>query len=203
MRPKYSFSNYSDSGLKDKATQIHNMMSVLPLFPTPPVGYAVLLVLIQSFNNAIAAALNRDKVKVTEKRNLRVQLEVSLKELAIYIMGITDDQLTMEQTGFDVTAAGSPIGIPAAPQSVKTQSAGTGSVRVDWKRVHGANNYIVEMTTGDPEDPQAVWTVAGYPTQSKLDVQNLSPLTYYWFRVKANGTAGAGLPSAPAVGLSV
>lgn len=202
-RPKFGFARYSDSELADKATQIHAMMSVNPLFPTPPVTYVALLALIQGFNSAIANALNRDKVKVAQRREVREDLEQALKTLAAYIMTITANELEIEETGFDVVERSGPVGVPAAPQNVRTSSAGAGKVQVEWKRSHGALSYIVEYTTGDPELPGTVWLQAGTPTQTKFTVEGLNPLTYYWFRVRANGTAGVSEPSAPGVGLSI
>ncbi|MDZ4844735.1 MAG: fibronectin type III domain-containing protein [Chitinophagales bacterium] len=201
-RPKYGFGGYSDSTFADKATQIHSMMSVCPLYPAPPIAYPALLALVQNFNNAIVAAINRDKVKVTQEREIREELDQALKTLAIYMMTITDVKLEIELSGFDVVERGAPIGIPVAPQDVHTASVAQGTVHIEWKRVHGAFNYVVEATTGDPESPTTVWSNVAVPTQTKCTVENLNALTYYWFRVRANGAAGLSLPSAPAIGLS-
>lgn len=202
-RPKYGFSNYSDSVLADEALQIYNMMSVNPQFPNPPIAYPALNTLIQGFNSAISNALNRDKVMVTQKREVREDLEHALKSLAIYIMSITENALEIEQTGFDVVQPGMPVGIPAAPNNVRTASIAQGTVHVEWKRVRGANSYVVEATTGNPESPATVWTKVALPTQCRATIEGLTALTYYWFRVRAIGAAGEGLASQPAMGLSM
>ncbi|MEM9052024.1 MAG: fibronectin type III domain-containing protein [Bacteroidota bacterium] len=45
--------------------------------------------------------------------------------------------------------------------------------------------YQIEFTTTDPALPDAAWTSAAVTSKSRVEIDNLSQGTMYWFRVKA------------------
>jgi hypothetical protein len=65
------------------------------------------------------------------------------------------------------------------------RSAKGGEVDLNWKAVAHGKAYQVEMTTTDPADLNAEWTVALVSSKSRVSVKNLTRGTMYWFRVKA------------------
>jgi hypothetical protein len=82
------------------------------------------------------------------------------------------------------------VGPVAAPTDVvinQTDSAGT--VRMDWKRVRGANSYVIERAA---DGPQLTWIQALATTKSKAIVNTMTSGTKYWFRVAGIGAAGQG-----------
>ena len=97
---------------------------------------------------------------------------------------------------------GGPIG---AMEQVKNLAAATsgimGVIDLSWDAVRGASDYIIEMSSTDPND-QAQWQLAGYAHKSSFSVEGLDSVKVYWFRVCALGTAGKGPYSDPARGVT-
>jgi hypothetical protein len=192
-RPKYGFKGYSDSGLKDKLQHIIDSLTGNPNFLTPVPTLVVLQDKVDAYAQALADAQSRDEVAVSEKNDLRDELEVLFKALAGYVMNITSDRTVILTSGFDATGPSDPVGHLPAPQ-LKIES-GQGMVRIDISPIRGAANYIVEMCDIDPQLPEAEFYVIGNPTASRFEAA-CPPLQYRWIRVRANGSAGEGDNSA-------
>ena len=103
-------------------------------------------------------------------------------------------------SGFEVRRKPSPRPPVTRPVALKAdRSSKTGQVKLAWQPVKGSKQYIVEMATTDPIDPNTVFTFVGYTSRAGYSVDNLEPGTYCWFRVKALGTRSESNFSDPAV----
>ena len=103
-----------------------------------------------------------------------------------------------KSAGMDVFGARTPVGpMPKVEGLRATQGDADGTVDLHWNAVkRGLANYIVESTS-DPAG-LAGWHTAASPTRSSATIAGLTPGQRCWFRVAANGSAGAGPWSDPA-----
>jgi len=201
-RPKYGWSQYSNSAFKDKAQLIKDSVYNVPELTAVPVTQAQLSDLVTAYAVLLAASLNRSKVTISERNDARESLETALTIIAGYIQTVTTDKAVIEAAGYNAVERGNPVGKPAVVTNSFAKSYGPQTILIEWDRVpRGVNNYIVFMSTSNA--PDAEFQPVGYPTASRFEVTGLNPLTYYYFTVRANGAGGLGDPCPVITGLSI
>jgi hypothetical protein len=141
------------------------------------------------FVDATSTAQFGDRRAIFQRNTLGEELKEMLRQLGAYVAFVAQgDGNVILSSGFEVRRDAEPTPPLTEPADVSASRSGqSGQVFLDWAAVRYALNYQVELTTTDPVDPAAVWTPAGLSSKSKLTVDNLTPGTYYWFRVKAYG----------------
>jgi len=78
---------------------------------------------------------------------------------------------------------------PAAPKSVKCTTATTSTIKVSWKKVGDAKQYIVYEQSGSS------YVKVGSTKKTNYTVKNLAPGTQYTFKVAAKSSGGTGKKS--------
>jgi fibronectin type 3 domain-containing protein len=91
----------------------------------------------------------------------------------------------------DYASATTLSGIPAAPAGVTAEAQSSSSIRVSWKSVSGATNYVVYRAAGS-EGPYA--NIASTGSASYTDT-GLSANTAYYYKVSAGNDYGEGAQS--------
>lgn len=104
--------------------------------------------------------------------------------------------------GMDVRKLATPVGLPNAPVNLEAMVSNyRGAVDLNWNPVNGSRNYTVFITESDPKTSDD-WTPVHATTKSKAMISDLTPGTFYWFKVVAHGTAGLSPASDYTMGLA-
>jgi len=108
------------------------------------------------------------------------------------------DKAIIESAGVGATDEPTPVGeLPQVENLSLTHGDNPGEVDAGWNPVANKKNYTVQVT----DDPigSTAWITRGNPTKSSITIDGLISGKKMWVRVCANGTAGAGAFSDPAV----
>ncbi len=108
------------------------------------------------------------------------------------------DKAIIESAGMSASDEPSPVGeMPQVKNLSVTRGDNPGEIDPHWDPVPKSKNYTVQVT----DDPigSAPWITRGNPTKSKMTIDGLTSGRKVWVQVAANGTAGTGAYSDPAV----
>lgn len=86
-----------------------------------------------------------------------------------------------------VGSVGTSSVLPATPKSVTAAPVGTTSLKASWAAVAGATSYTVTYAAESQGQPVFVKVASG----TQFTATGLAPGTRYWFKVRAETTAGA------------
>ena len=126
----------------------------------------------------------------------RTALDDLLTQEALYVDGVAKGAAAViAEAGMAVAAEAAPVGaMPKVTGLVATQGDADGAVDLHWEPVRrGLLNYTVELTTA--AGGQGGWQFVKVASKSSASATGLTTGQRYWFRVTANGAAGAGAPS--------
>jgi len=161
-------------------------------FPTP-VDLAEISAAADALESATESALNGGRIQHLAKREAVEALRKLLRNEGAYVQSASDgDANKILSAGMLVNKKPQPVGVLPAPKDLlATVSNFEGAIDLDWARVDGGRSYTVYINSGDPNDDKA-WTPVYATTKSRATITDLSPGTFYWFKVAANGAAGMG-----------
>jgi hypothetical protein len=104
----------------------------------------------------------------------------------------------IESAGMGASDEPGPVGdMPQVEALSLSRGDNPGEVDAHWHSVKKRKNYTVQVTA-DPLG-SAAWITRGNPTKSSITIDGLTSGSKVWVQVCANGTAGAGPFSDPAV----
>src|SRR5690606_32365925 len=83
--------------------------------------------------------------------------------------------------------------VPVVPTGLAAQAAGTSSIELSWQPVADATDYTVAFAA--EEDGAVTYTAVRSGTS--YTASGLLPDTSYWFKVRAENTAGSSVFSTP------
>lgn len=128
------------------------------------------------------------------------ELKGMMRTLSNYVAMIAEGNgLVILSSGFKIRNQAIPAPPVAIPTSLLAQrSSYRGVVEVKWEPVDHANSYQVMMTSTDPNDETAEWDSAAVSSKTKAKIHDLTPGTYYWFKVKSIGSSSESGFSDPA-----
>lgn len=171
-----------------------------PRFPDPKPTLAEVAAKREELKALEIKSYDGDRVAIADRNTVANELKNMLRKLSLYVAFVAEgDAGAILSSGFYVRKESSPANSLLQPSAVKARRTDhKGRVRVNWKPVTNAVNYLVEMTTVDPNNSDSVWSISACTTRSKIDIDNLKPGTYYFFRVKACGRGKESGYSAPA-----
>ncbi len=202
-RLKYGLSGLSASELLLKSIHLVEKMSGNLYYPTPDPT----LVVVEAAQNALAqamqAAMDGGKDRTAIRDMKADELRDLLHDLGDYVQATAKgDAAKIISSGFEIVQPGGPIGAMEQVSNLVALTSGMmGVIDLSWNPVRGASDYIIEMSTTDPND-QAQWKLAGYAHKGSFSVEGLDSVKVYWFRVCALGTEGKGSYSDPARGIT-
>lgn len=202
-----STGKYTDSQLIPRAQQVHDAMTANVItFPTAdlPVSMANLQLYIDSYTDAVAAAIKGTISQTADKDNAKRVLVLALKQLALYVTGVAtfggtgtpDKNLTSRAivalSGFKLSANPTPVdpisGIPA-PQVRKAISEDPGSLKILVRQYTNPNrntklwqvNYRTSAIPGTPGTPAGLWVTQTFTGQNQILLTGLeSGVSYDW-----------------------
>jgi hypothetical protein len=191
--------------LVSKAQDIVDAMTDNTNFPTPTPALASITAKIEMLETAIRKAQWRDKRFMAARNEQMVELKKMLMTLSEYVsITAQGDREVILSSGFGVAKEPEPITELRQPKNLGTiLCKQEGRVKLNWDSVPGALNYLVDMTTTNPASGEASWSVAGYTSKSRFQIDNLPSGVKYWFRVRALGTRDESAYSDPALGMAI
>ena len=114
--------------------------------------------------------------------------------LASGAMKITTDAGDLTGGGWDLASEGAPVGQLSAPANFHATTGDmTGSVDLAWDSQRGVQTHIAHYATA----PTGPWTQGYVGKKSSCTIGSLPSGVEHWFRVQANGAAGASDWSGP------
>lgn len=190
IRVSLSYRRKPDSGLFGFAGGAFRGLTKNPYFPEPPFALADLAAATEAFGQAIDAADDggkRLKAARTAKRKFLLKL---LRELAAYVQFTAKgDPVKINSAGFDIASqntAQTPL--PRIP-GFRIENAGSTKLQLKVKPVKNARMYEVWLHTGDGNWKS--WQL--FRNTRRMILENLTPGTMYWIRLRAlGGSTGAG-----------
>jgi hypothetical protein len=166
-----------------------------PYFPTLPAEYGELKEALPGYNNALADAKGRDRVKVSMKDDQKANVLRLLTVLADYVTGTSKGDKTMLlSSGFDVTGNI----VTEAPElsieklEVEAREPGIAITRIT--KATAAIAFVHEYATESP-GANTTWTSEG-TSETNYTFRGLSSDKRYWFRVVTIGKNGQRVYSA-------
>lgn len=187
-------------------TYVRNVVGLLtgnPDYLTPSPPLLDITTAVDRLEVVTEAALNGGKAEHAAKRAALKTVHGLMTDLGFYVQlasgGIEQKILAI---GMDVRKEATPAGLPLAPEKLETRVSNySGAVDLDWNPVEGSRNYTIFITEKDPKVSDD-WTPVYATTKSKARISDLTPGTFYWFKVVAHGTAGISPASEFAMGLA-
>ena len=181
-----SFSGYTDADFENKAAHIHASMAGNPAFPTPIPTLADVQAALTRYSNDLVAAATLDRVAVAEKNKSRLQLELLLAQLGMYVMFIANgDAAILTSSGYTLSKMPEPRYITNPGNVDLGNGITSGELVASVKAVSGAKSYLYQIAAEEPKD-NTQWE-SNSSTRSKFTFTDLVPGKRYWVRVAATG----------------
>ena len=182
-----SFSQYSDANLEQKAEYIRQKMTGNDFFPTPLPSLGDLEDLIDEYSAALTEAAGLDRTKVALKNEVRLNLEVLLAKLGMYVMNVALGNAAMlTSSGFTLSKPGDPLYIDNPGNVSIANGVTSGVLVVSVAAVKGAKSYLHQLATELPTE--ATEWVSTSSSRSRFTYTELQPGKQYWVRVAAIGS---------------
>jgi hypothetical protein len=175
----------SDSELLERARRVYTHLQDNPLFPAPFIPLDTLLAAIESFATAYQNAQEGTKEDTAIKNEQRKALESLLTSEADYVNAIANgNEVTIDSSGFALSALPTPIGILPAPDRLQTtDGSNPGEIEVSFDKVDKATGYLILYTDQDPQPADHnAWT-AQLNSRTKLLITSLKSGVKYYFKV--------------------
>jgi len=172
-----------------RVADIISSMTGNPDFPTPSPDLALVQTALDELAAAYQKGLDKSLTAKADQRAKNLALNELIRPLRDYVNGVAQgDENIVLSSGFEASKVPSPVGpMPQVLILSAKGGDGDGTVRLRWKSVYGAKNYVVEMGINDSN-----YAPIAYPSAANVVVEDLTIGGFYWFRVAANGAAGLG-----------
>jgi hypothetical protein len=126
--------------------------------PTVTVLTSLLLAITAKQDEIAAVKANLGQLQ-EQLKTLGTQAYDRIVAAAADVQNISNgDTASILSTGFQIAGTAAPIGIPGAPQNLRSRVLDEGSALLDWDKVQGAVSYIIECTQNPGEGP---WVFVG------------------------------------------
>ena len=183
----FSFSRYSDQDLLTKAQYIVSCMTGNPNFPAPIPPLVDVQEAIATYAADLIAASGRDRVLVSAKNESRLQLEMLLTQLGMFVMYTAFGNLAMlTSSGFTIAKEPEPNYITNPGNVTLLQGVTSGELESMVENVKGARVYLHQITDAEPT-ASTVWD-SRTCSRSRFMFKSLLPGKKYWVRIAATAS---------------
>ena len=171
-------------------------------FPEPWPGYCMTRAEMATYKTTYEpiynAAADGDRGAIMKRDAMRAEISAKLKLNAGYFEGIASDAgdpSMLEATGYELR---NPIirsgvnGLPDAPVLTLKRGKVSGVILASVKREKNVGAFEVQVAIGDPNVPANWKTAVTSKNARSIAINDLTPGTLYYFRVRAIGSKGPG-----------
>lgn len=171
-----------------------------PAFATPQPALADIQTKLTEFEGLTQIAVDGTSEDRLRRGNCSEELKDMMRTLSSYVAMVAEGRaVVILSSGFKIRNEAAPVPPVATPTSLLAhRSTHRGAVKVNWETVEHAISYQIMITTTDPNDGAADWRSVAVTSKTKAMVNDLTPGTYYWFKVKAIGSTSESGYSDPA-----
>lgn len=160
---------------------VESLMRPNPLFPNPDVSMDDIKASTDLLESRNVASLSGGKESTALLHQAEENWNKFMRLEALYVERIADgDGAVILSAGFSLAKKPTPAVHPEFKVALGEKS---GSVLLRHKRVEGGRAYIWQYVAGDNPAADAAWVTAQVTPQASLELEGLTPLTKYWFRV--------------------
>jgi len=190
---RLGFTRATPTVLVDKGRTIVSKMTDNITYPTPIPALAAVTAACDALDTANQAHLfNGGKLEREARDTAYTALKDLLRELGGYVQALSGgDKDKILSAGMDVRQGPAPIGQLPAPGNVRALvTPYAGRIDVKWNGVRGRSLYEVYVCDGDP-NVAASWSMLALTSKNRFVAEGLTSDRVYYFRVVAQGAAGA------------
>ncbi len=195
LKVSLGFTRLPDGELSTLAKSVIANMTNNAGFSAPPVSFPELAKLLETFDGAMAAALNGGTALTVAKNAARAALLAALRKMAAYVQIVTDgDMALLLASGFSAISTNRCQARLGVPWILSVGNEGTTKLNVRLRPVANAKSYELRATNGTATTAASVFS-----TQARrVIVGNLTPGTTYSIQARAiGGSEGYGEWSDP------
>ena len=184
-----------------RGLNVTESMTGNPNFPTPDVPLADITEATALLETSYVAGLSGDKQKKAVMHRAEAAWNQLMRDQAKYVDRIAKgDRAIILSSGFNVSKQPDPRKLP---EFSVVHGDKPGSVILHCKAIKGAYAYVWQSCKGTLAETEAGWAYAKATGKATAVVEDLIPITKYWFRVAAvlaEGTAAYCEPIAIVIG---
>lgn len=189
LRVLLAFCKAADGSLAKTAGTIIENMTGNPAFPNPPVTMAALTAARDEFQRAVALQPEGGKRATSEKKEKRAALVRLMRQLAIYVQTVSDNNLpTLLTSGFDVASSNSAQVALDKPIVLGLLNGNSGEIIARVKAVPNARCYESRVALVAVGVAPGSWQSGGHSTTSRgIRIKDLVPGGLYDIQIRAIG----------------
>ena len=191
IRIKTDFGSLTNNNLWIRGMAVFNALTGSLKYSSPPMTMAALKSLLDSFQEAIVAAMDGGRMARTTRDSLQAQVITALNHLAGYVEANCDgDPSDSGFEWYDTKTRRKDAQLVDTPNFRRIYlGANTGEIMLLIKRVLYARGYEVRYAALQDGVP-GPWTVVDVMNvKSAFKISGLKPITKYAFQVRAIGSA--------------
>jgi hypothetical protein len=184
LRVALSFNRMSDGDLSAYTNTVITNMSANAAFNKPPVAFTDVTKALDTFDKAVAAAMDGGTALTAAKNAAREELLAVLRKLAAYVQIVADqDMALLLSSGFSAVNVGRAQTKLETPSILAVDNEGSSKLAVRVQAVPRAKSYEVRAVNG-ATTPAA----STFSTQARrIIIGNLTPGTTYNVQARAIG----------------
>lgn len=189
LRVLMDFVSMPDSELQDFTDSVLSRMTGNAAFPTPPVALTLVATQNTTFSDALAVHADGGKAATSAKNDARAVLVDSLRQNALYVQTMSDNNLTtLLSSGYHAASTSHAQQPLDKPQIITLTNGNTGQLLLRVKTVTNARSYEVRYAVIGAGGSPGPWQSAGVFTNSRsMPIDDLTPGTMYTVEVRAVG----------------
>ena len=179
----FDFVHLPISGKVAKGRNIITDMMNNPNFPTPDISLDLVKELTDLLENRSLAAQNGGKAETTLMHQTETVWDDAMRKMARYVERIAnDDPAIILSAGFNLSKQPLPY---QRPELSAEQGEKSGTILLRRQAVPGAKSYIWQYCINTLPENESGWTFAAATSKASTEIDNLIPVSKYWFRVAA------------------
>lgn len=179
----FDFIRLPIAGKVARGRTVLSMMKNNPNFPNPDVSLDILKEQTDLLESRNLAAQNGGKAETTLMHQTETLWDDLMRKMARYVERIADDdQAIILSAGFNLSKPPAPY---QRPEFSVEPGEKSGSIQLHRQAVKGAKSYVWQYSKNALPENESDWTFATATSKASAVLNDLTPVTKYWFRVAA------------------